>query len=590
MLYILSDYNIYSLNSNFELENIEYLYGPKFIKKNLTVFKSFTKVYDYIYSANANGVAKINTETRSVEKIWDTRSTAITNSGKDSLWIGTTKGLFLRVNDNIIKFHLNKYFDSSIIYSLQQSPYGLLIGSNSHGFGILKNGNFNNVNTQNGLLSNYIKSIHLDSKNNIWLSTNLGLNCIQISNDGTIKKIISYTTSDGLYSNDVRGCYVDNEKVYIATSNGLNIIDLSKETNQNIAPRVHINTILVNNELVPKNKNHEFDNRLNNIQFNYSGISFKSSGNITFKYRLVGIEDDWIETTNNAIRYSSLPPKSYTFQLKAISKDGIESEQITTFSFKIRPPIYELWWFILLGAFFTLGLTALFLYRRILVIRQRREIKEKISALRYQALNAQMNPHFINNLMIRIENLTDRKEYSKVKDAVHNFAKLVNTILRATKNNLIPMSEEISMVELYIRLQNSRFENEIIFKTNTNSLSQEDLENILVPPMILQPIIENSLKHGFMNSEKQNRISINLKNENDDYLICEIIDNGIGIQNNNNNKISSSGISIKNINERLQLINHSKKEEEMIFISNITNEFNTLVGTKVTLKIPLISI
>jgi sensor histidine kinase YesM len=116
------------------------------------------------------------------------------------------------------------------------------------------------------------------------------------------------------------------------------------------------------------------------------------------------------------------------------------------------------------------------------------------------------------------------------------------------------------------------------------------LENILVPPMILQPIIENAFKHGFKNSGNTNCICVEFKIENEEFLICEILDNGVGIQKNENSTTaSSSGISFSNINERLQLINESKSKENLVIISNVTDEFNTLVGLKVTLKIPLIS-
>ncbi|MDO9039273.1 MAG: two-component regulator propeller domain-containing protein [Lutibacter sp.] len=589
-LIILGDNNIARLNSNLKLESVKNMYDVDFIKSNLKNFKSLSTVGDDIYTANSNGVAKINRNTLLMEKLWDKRSTSIFYQGNDRLWIGTTKGLYLQNKGETKKYNIGNQFNESIIYSLEKNTKGLLIGSNAYGLGILKNGKFKTISTSNGLLSNYIKSIFMDAKNNIWLSTNLGLNRLELDNNNNLVKLKTYTISDGLYSNDVRACYVDENKVYVATSNGLNIIDISKEENFMLAPKIHINEILLNNNIIEKTNNQTFDHQSNNIQFDFSGISFKSLGNITFKYRLLGLEPDWIDTKNNTVRYSSLPPNNYTFEVIAVSKNNLESSNPAIFSFEVKQPVYKTWWFIAVSILILLLFIANLFYKRKQKIKQNEKIKENISNLRYKALNAQMNPHFINNLLVNIDALASKGELEEVKGSLGKFAELVNLILQSTKSNLINLTDEIEMAKLYLELQKLRFHKNTTFTINTESISQEELENILVPPMILQPIIENAFKHGFKNGDKENCICVAFKIENDEFLICEISDNGVGIQKNENaSTINSSGISFSNINERLQLINGAKNEENLVIISNVTDEFNTLVGLKVTLKIPLIS-
>ena len=589
-LFAMGDNSIYQLDSNLKLIGNKDMYDADFLKSNLKNFKSLSTVGDDIYTANSNGVAKINRNTLLTEKLWDQRSTSIFYLGNDSLWIGTTKGLYLQNKGETKKYDIGNQFNESIIYSLEKTTSGLLIGSNAYGLGILKNGKFSTISIENGLLSNYIKSIFTDAKNNIWLSTNLGLNRLKLDKNNNLVHLKTYTISDGLYSNDVRACYVDENKVYVATSNGLNIIDNSNEENSISVPRIHINEILLNNNIIEKTNNQIFDFKSNNIQFNFSGISFKSLGNITFKYRLLGLENDWIETKNNTVRYSSLPPNNYTFEVKAISKNNLESSNPAIFFFQVKPPVYKTWWFISIAISVLLLFIAYLFYRRKQKIKQNEKIKENISNLRYKALNAQMNPHFINNLLVNIENLVNKGEIEEVKGSLGKFAELVNLILQSTKSNLINLTDEIEMAKLYLELQKLRFHKNTSYTISAESIPQEELENILVPPMILQPIIENSFKHGFKNGNKTNHINVNFNIENDEFLICEISDNGVGIQKSENSTTSSSsGISFTNINERLQLINESKSEENLVIISNVTDEFNTLVGLKVTLKIPLIS-
>jgi ligand-binding sensor domain-containing protein len=590
LLFILSNISIEKLNSNLSIESIKNMYDADFLKTDLKNFKYFSIEGDEIYTANSNGVGKINSSSQFTEKLWNQRSTSIYYAGNDSLWIGTTKGLYLQNKGVIKKYDLGNQFNTNTIYALENTSKGLLIGSNAYGLGILKNGKFKSISSVNGLLSNYVKSIFVDEKNNIWLSTNLGLNRLTLDADNNLVNIKTYTISDGLYSNDVKACYVDKDKVYVATSNGLNIIDISNEENSISAPRIHMNEVMLNNKSIEKTSNQTFDFKSNNIQFNFSGISFKSLGNITYKYRLLGLEPDWVETKNNTVRYASLPPNNYTFEIKAISKNSLESITPSLFSFKIKPPIYKTWWFVSVAILVLLLFIAYLIYRRNQKIKQQEKIKENISNLRFKALNAQMNPHFINNLLINIEDLAKKGDIEEVKNCVGKFGELVNLILQATKSNLINLTDEIEMAKLYLELQKLRFHKNSSYSINTEAIPPEELENILVPPMILQPIIENSFKHGFKNGNRTNYIAVNFTVEKEEFLICEIIDNGAGIEKKENSSApTGSGISFSNINERLQLINDTKSEENLVIISNVTDEFNTLVGLKVTLKIPLIS-
>lgn len=588
-LYILSNFNIQALCSNLKIKPIKNMFEINFRELDLKNFKDISISENFIYTANAKGVAKINKKTNSTKKIWDKRSTAILHEKNGNLWIGTTSGLYYYNQKTTKKYDLGKLFNKSIIYTLKNSTKGLLIGSNSYGLGILKNGVFKVISAKDGLLSNYIKSIFIDAKNTIWLSTNFGLNSIELNKNNEIIAIKSFTTSDGLYSNNVRSSYVYKDKVYVATAKGLNIIDLSKETTSIQIPSIHINEILLNNKNIEKTNGQTFTNQQNNFQFNFSGISFRSLGNITFKYRLLGLETDWITTKTNTIRYSSLVPNNYTFEVKAISKNHLESTP-HSFTFTIKPPIHKTWWFQSLLTLIIFATIAFIYYKRNLNHKRKHETKEQISNLRYQALNAQMNPHFINNLLVNINSLADRGEIKDVKSSLSKFAELVNLVLNSTKSNLINLSDEIEMSKLYLELQKLRFNKNISYTINTNSISKEEIETILVPPMILQPIIENSFKHGFKNGNSTNTITVNFRIENEEFLYCEISDNGKGIQKNKSSlEPKETGISFSNINERLQLISESTKKEKLVIISNITNEFNTLVGLKVTLKIPLIS-
>ncbi|MGV6845188.1 MAG: histidine kinase, partial [Lutibacter sp.] len=590
-LFVLSDFNIKKIFNN-TLGNIKNIHDNTFYKLRLVNFKDFSFNDKYLFTANANGVGQINLKTNKVKKIWNQRSTSILYL-KDSLFIGTTNGLYLKHirnnSDTIEPFKINENFDVSIIYDLVKSHFGVLVGSNSQGLAILNKKKNLIINTSNGLLSNYIRSIFVDDKNNIWLSTNFGLNKLSLNNDLTIKTIKSYTISDGLYSNDVRSCTVNNNKVYVATSNGLNVINLNDENNSLSHPKIHLNYIAVNNKNIPINKPQKFNYNQNNIEFNYSGISFKNLGTIKFKYQLVGLEDNWITTQNNTIRYAALNPGTYTFSVKAIAKDKVESKKIASYTFEILPVFYNTWWFKLSSVLLLLILAFIVYKNKVKKLEKERIVNDKITSLKYQALNAQMNPHFINNLLVNIQYFAKNNNINEVEKSLKLFGNLVNLTLNATKSNLISLAQELEMTKLYLELQQIRFHKNFEFSINTNSISNNDLNFILIPPVIIQPLVENSIKHGFSNRNANNKININCYTKNNQFLICEISDNGIGL--NRNAKTKGNGISVHNIKERLQFISAEvNSSEKFVEISNIKNEFNTLVGAKVTLKIPLITL
>ena len=591
-LYILSDIDIYALKTDLSIKLIKDIYEDSYQKTDLKNFKDITFDDHFIYSANSNGIAKINSKSLATKRLWNKRCSSILSISNDSIWAGTTNGLYLSINSKIEKFNLNESFNKTIIYALKKTNNTLLIGSNSYGLGMLSSNGFKSISKKNGLLSNYIKSITVDTKNNIWLSTNFGLNCLTLDEKGAISSIKSYTTSDGLYSNDVRGCTIDNEdnKVYVATSEGLNIIDLTKECACIIEPKIHLNEVLVNNSPIDKTNNQKFKYTDNNIQFNFSGISFKSLGNVLFKYRLNGIEEEWISTKNTTVRYSSLPPNTYTFEVISISKNNIENKKPLQFTFTISPAFHQTWWFKIIDLFLISGIIFGMFYLKNKRLKKELAVKEKISALHYRALNAQMNPHFINNLIVNINDLANKGDLDSVQGSLGKFGELVNLVLRTTKSNLISINDELKMSTLYLDLEKQRFHKKLNYTINFNGVPEDEFDHILVPPMILQPLIENSIKHGFKNHFNNNHIDISFKIENDDFLICEIKDNGCGIHKTYPPQQSNdSGISLKNINKRLQLITENHLKENFVLTTNITDEFNNLVGSKIKLKIPLIS-
>ena len=555
--------------------------------KNQQSFKNISFDGNSTLISNAGGLFKVDTKTKKTELLHNTRTTTVLKTKSDTIWLGTTKGLQFLYQNKVHKPNLNNDFNTTVITDLKKINNGILIATNSKGLGLLKNDNLTVINKKMGLLSNSIKSVFIAPNNDLWISTNYGLNKVKVDKNFNPILIESYTISEGLNTNDVRNCFVTNEFAYVATSKGLNIIDLKSAKNTFETPSVHINEIFLNNKLISLDGNQVFSSSSNNIQFNYSGISFKSIGNISFKYRLIGLENEWIYTKNNSVRYSSLPFGNYTFELKSITKNGIESSDYYQYSFKIKRPFYHTWFFRIFIILTIFGGLYFWYSSRIKQLKKEKEIEDKISNLRFKALNAQMNPHFINNLLTMIIDLISKGAKEKAVNYLFSFSNLVNLVLHTTKTNLISLEKELSILKYFIELNSLKYENNLVFNINYNDLENEDLEAIKIPPMIIQPIVENCLKHGLDSNHPNPTINLDIIIENDEFLICTITDNGNGLKSTKSNS-KDGGVSLENIDERLMLMNEKISSETFLTISNLSDDFPNLAGTKVELKIPLI--
>lgn len=550
-------------------------------------FKSLSFVGDASLIANSGGIFSFNHTTKKTKLVYNKRTTTVLHNNNDTIWFGSTNGLHFLHQNKVQKPNLNSDFNSTIITDLDFFKKGLLIATNSKGLGFLKNGKLSIINKQNGLLSNSIKSVFIAPNNDLWVATNFGLNRVKTDLNFKPIAIDSYTISEGLNTNDVRNCFATDDFAYIATSKGLNIIDLKSKKNTFDVPTVHINEIILNNKEISLDNHQKFSSNNNNIQFNYSGISFKSIGNISFKYRLIGLENEWILTKNNSVRYAALPFGKFTFQLKSITKNGIESDDIYQYHFEINRPFYHTWLFrifavlVILGGFYGI-------YRfKINQLKKEKEIDEKISNLRFKALNAQMNPHFINNLLTMIIELIAKGEKQKALKNLFTFSHLVNLVLQSTKTNLITLQQELSFLQYFIDLNSLKYQNDLVLNIVLNDINEEDLEAIKIPPMILQPIVENCIRHGLESDHPNPTINLDLIIQNDEFLICTITDNGKGITaTESQSKVG--GISLHNIDERLMLMNDKKSADCFVTMINLSDEFPNLAGTKIELRIPLI--
>jgi len=464
----------------------------------------------------------------------------------------------------------------------------LWIATSGLGLVHYKNGKVINVlNTETGISSDICTSLFVDS-NEVWLGTSKGLN--RIIPRGENWDITSITIANGLAANFINSVYVHNNVVYTGTSAGLTYFNKNSLSEKSIC-RLHITGISAGNNTLKKDSILSFPHNTLNIKIEFTAISFKSAGDIRYYHRLKGLEDDWNVTTDNFVNYSTLPPGDYTLMIKAINKFGVESET-KEISIRIHPAWWQTWPFWLAVIGLLLLLIAVVYRRNIHSIRKKeklkRETEARFAALEQQALQAQMNPHFIFNSLNSIQSFILDLDVEGANKYLTTFASLIRQTLDNSSSPLISLSSELKYLDTYLQLEKLRFKDKFNYTIQTgDDINQQAT---LIPGMLIQPYVENSLRHGIQHrKDNQGIISIEVTGTTGG-ITYTIKDNGVGrkkseeLKSRKHIEYQSKGtaISLKRINA----INNQFGTNIRVNTEDITGPGGSVEGTIVTLFIP----
>lgn len=206
-----------------------------------------------------------------------------------------------------------------------------------------------------------------------------------------------------------------------------------------------------------------------------------------------------------------------------------------------------------------------------------------------KALKSQMNPHFIFNALNSIQDQFMYGDKVIANEQMGNFTYLTRQILEVSGKKQITLSKEIDLLTKYLELEKMRFDTNFEYSINLNNSIDEGY--LQIPPMLLQPFVENSVKHGLLHKKGEKKITINFYlSENEEFLITQITDNGIGRKEsekiNNNNKTKHESYSIQSIKQRLKILNNNQTENLVVY-EDFFDENGNSAGTKVNIKIKI---
>ncbi|HEX2608503.1 MAG TPA: histidine kinase [Flavisolibacter sp.] len=507
-----------------------------------------------------------------------------------------------------------------------------------------------NLSKQLGLpLHTTIKSYE-DTQRNLWISfPGSGLIQCRWNGHMLVKKIRQITTAEGM-PNDVIESVIrdDQNRLWIVTLSGIVLLDLqSLDANEILISRIHdprvlgmnvnvsisslvnaadgrlaltlydkvvlfhperlrmkgysISTLIEEVKLnlgrtdwtqyAQRFKGHfrlpvklELPYYMNTLSFDYKGVSFANFNEPVYSYKLLGYDTSW-STPDMAttISFVGLPPGHYDFMVRSRTSASNWSEP-AHFEFKIRPPFWNVWWFHLVSVL-TGSSLLLFLFRlRIWKFRKNNRLQEQLRELELKALKAQMNPHFIYNALNSIQSLILNDEKNRSLLYLGKFSKLLRIILSHSEKNRVTLDKELSMLRLYIELEELRLNYNFEYRITIQDTILPEKE--WIPPMLLQPYVENALWHGLSQKTGLRRLDLAIRLE-DELLVVEIKDNGVG------RKLQSSRIpspdaedvhAMDLLENRLKLWNKEKTSQHVV-VKDLFDKAGNPSGTSVVVRI-----
>ncbi|WP_421750322.1 histidine kinase [Croceimicrobium sp.] len=529
------------------------------------------------YVEMENGIPKYSSSKQSFNK----RVSAISEIGGGKLLIGTSKGLYLRVGQEISKIKDLAVVD--ILAGPQESHWVLTDGQGTY---LYRKGRLRLMGQLN-LSSNLSTCGLVDSEENIWIGTTRGLNRVELVTAEPLKtRTTQFNISDGLPSYQINSLVQMDSALVIGTNKGIVKIKLKSLVPNKRPPVLQLTGIRLNDTISLDSSYLELAPDENELSFEFEGISFRDANELSYRYKLDGQDDKWQSTTQNKVKYTNLRAGTYSFLVSVRNADGEWSELIKSQSITIKQSLFAYFWFWFWVWVLFAALVLVISVKVISYVKRNEANKRELLIAEQMALKAQMKPHFIFNALNAIQLFIARNQKKEANIYLSNFSQLMRNILDGSSKRLIPLSEEIAMLENYLSLEMLRLKGRLRYDIEIER--GLCVERILIPPMLIQPILENALWHGLSSKDSMGILALRIRLDNSNLKI-EVEDNGIGraaaSQRKNMNRSKGDSIGLQNIVDRLRIAFPDSVDQPISIID--LYEGTEPVGTKVILEIPV---
>jgi len=534
-----------------------------------------------------------------------------------TIWAGGEEGLVCLRNDSLHRFQLQgKQLSVNYIIKDKEGYIWMAAG----GEGILQcsfNGKnepelINQFTEKDGLNTSNFLSLLADSDNNIWAGSSKGISLIG-RNGKYSGRVMNFDEPDGFIKpgySYIRLYQAKDKRIWAVTMFGIASFLPDQLGSTDTAPFIYISGIRQmekNQAQADQSDTSTFSRKVfsynnNSFTFSFAALDYANQEDMRYYYRLEGLDTNWRNSGDQrSVSFQNLSAGNYLFRVKAMNSKGVWSKADAIYGFRIVPPFWKTWWFISLLIVTISALLFYLINRRIRYIKTREaksrekelevmRLNKEFATSQLTALRMQMNPHFIFNALNSVQHFILQGNVVEANKYLAKFSKLQREILHSSDQQFITLEKEIEILTWYLELEQYRFGESFTWQINKSE--EIEPEELKIPPMVLQPFVENAIWHGLMPRQTDRALTIYYDLYSEDILQVTLRDNGIGraassqLKQNealHKKKHESKGMSM--VHQRLQLLQEQYGKPFNATVSDITDLHGQVQGTQVILRI-----
>jgi ligand-binding sensor domain-containing protein len=509
---------------------------------------------------------------------------ALYEDREGSLWVGTFGGGVARLRDgSFTVWTAQDGLAHDIVISIYQDSEGTHWFSTRGGLSRFRDGKFTTYRQKEGLFHDAVQRVVEDGRGYFWLTSNRGVFRIQQAElaaaNTTAGQIhpVAFNTASGMRSAECNNaqhgvCRSRDGRLWFATVKGLAMADPTRIEVNRVPPPVVVEEVLSAGEAQETSGGARLSPGKNDLEFRYTAFNYSNPNAIRFRYRLEGLESRWTEAgARRTAYYTHLPPGHYRFHVVACNEDGLWNEAGASLPIRLDPRFYQTSWFRTL-AMLGFVLLALVGHRlRVRRIESREWFRSALTEARLNALQAQLRPHFLANTLNSILALIGSDSF-RARRMVERLGDLLRASLETDPGQVVTVERELSILELYLGIERMRFRDRLDVAFDVDPA----VRDADVPGFLLQPLVENAIKHGLRGRAGRDVIRVRASARGG-RLTLSVDDNGPGLASGP--PAVRPGIGIRNTRQRLETLYPGRHRFEM--------GPGDSGGCRVTIEIPL---